>query len=688
MKVTDVTCLILLFTLALSPDSFGVEEKSDLFKSRDIFDLEYANDPRISPDGRQIIYERHSMDIMTDSVRSNLWMINSDGSQHRPVLSGRNSFSSPRWSPDGKRLAYITAAEGSPQLYVRWMDTGQTALLTNLTEAPSSITWSPDGNWIAFVMEVEATREPFAEPPKKPENAEWAEPVKIIDRLIYRVDGMGYLKTGYSHIFLLSAEGGTPRQLTTGDFNHQGPLSWTPDSKHILFSANRHEDWEYEPVESEIFKLSIEDGALEQLTDRKGPDANPAVSADGRHIAYLGHDDVGKSYSFYRLYIMAGSGKDKRMLIDDLDHSILDIQWAGRNNIYFLYDDHGVRKLARTDLSGKYSTVAENIGGTSLGRPYTSGSFTVANNGDYATTITGVHQPAELAAGGRRNKLSAITELNADLFIDRTLGNVTELSWKSSFDQLEIQGWVVTPPEFDSEKKYPLILEIHGGPHATYGPLFAAELQRYAAEGYVVLYCNPRGSMGYGEGFAAYIDHNYPGNDYDDLMSGVDALLKQGYIDTDNMFVTGGSGGGVLTAWIVGKTDRFNAAVVAKPVINWTSFVLTSDYTNYFYKYWFSDFPWNDRDRYWQYSPLSLLVGNVRTPTMLLTGEDDYRTPMSESEQFYMALKLQKVESVLVRIPGASHGIATKPSNLIAKVDNIVAWFNKHRTDLDKKEED
>ena len=193
--------------------------------------------------------------------------------------------------------------------------------------------------------------------------------------------------------------------------------------------------------------------------------------------------------------------------------------------------------------------------------------------------------------------------------------------------------------------------------------------------------------MGYGEEFAAYIDHNYPGNDYDDLMSGVDALLKQGYIDTDNMFVTGGSGGGVLTAWIVGKTDRFNAAVVAKPVINWTSFVLTCDYTSYFYKYWFSDFPWNDRDQYWQRSPLSL-VGHVKTPTMLLTGEDDYRTPMSESEQFYMALKLQKVESVLVRIPGASHGIAAKPSNLIAKVDHIIAWFNKHRTDIDKKEED
>ncbi len=687
MKITHFTCLILLFTLASSSDLFSGEEIPSLFKSRDIFDLEYASDPRISPDGRQIIYERHSMDIMTDSDRSNLWIIHSDGSEHRPVLSGRNSFSSPRWSPDGKRLAYITAAEGSPQLYVRWMDTGQTALLTNLTEAPSSITWSPDSNWIAFVMQVEGTSEPFAEPPKKPEKAEWAEPAKIIDRLVYRVDGMGYLKTGYSHIFLVSAEGGTPRQLTTGDFNHQGPLSWTPDSEHIVFSANRHEDWEYDLVNSEIFKLNIEDGTLEQLTDRKGADANPAVSLDGRHIAYLGYDDEGKSYGFNRLYIMAASGKDKKMLIGDLDHAILDIQWAGKDSIYFLYDDHGVRKLARTDLSGKYSTVAENIGGISLGRPYTSGSFTVANNGNYTTTVTGIHQPAELAVGGRRNGLSAITELNADLFINKTLGNVSELTWKSSFDQLDIQGWVVTPPEFDAEKKYPLILEIHGGPHATYGPVFAAELQRYAAEGYVVLYCNPRGSMGYGEEFAAYIDHNYPGNDYDDLMSGVDALIKQGYIDTDNMFVTGGSGGGVLTAWIVGKTDRFSAAVVSKPVINWTSFVLTADYTSYFYKYWFSDFPWNDPDQYWQHSPLSL-VGNVTTPTMLLTGEDDYRTPMSESEQFYIALKLQKVDSVLVRIPGASHGIATKPSNLIAKADNIIAWFNKHRTDLEEKERD
>ena len=683
MKMTHFTCLVLLFTLALSSDSFSEEDKSHLFKSRDIFDLEYVNDPRISPDGKQIVYERHSMDIMTDSDRSNIWMINSDGSEHRPVLSGRNSFSSPRWSPDGTRLAYITAAEGSPQLYVRWMDTGQTALLTNLTEEPFSMTWSPDSKWIAFVMQVEAIREPFAKPPKKPENAEWAGPVKVIDRLVYRVDGMGYLKTAYSHIFLISAEGGTPRQLTTGDFNHQGPLSWTPDSKHILFSANRHENWEYDIVNTEIFKLNIEDGTLEQLTDRKGEDSHPAVSMDGQHIAYLGFDDEGKSYDFYRVSVMSASGKDKKLLIDDLDHSILDIQWAGRDHIYFLYDDHGIRKLAKTDLSGRYSTIAENIGGISLGRPYTSGSFTVTDNENYATTVTGVHQPAELAVAGRRKKLTAITELNADLFMNKTLGNVSELTWESSFDQLDIQGWVVTPPGFDPQKKYPLILEIHGGPHATYGPAFSAELQRYAAEGYVVLYCNPRGSMGYGEKFAAYIDHHYPGNDYDDLMTGVDALLKQGYIDRDNLFVTGGSGGGVLTAWIIGKTDRFSAAVVAKPVINWTSFVLTSDYTSYFYKYWFSDFPWNDPYQYWQRSPLSL-VGNVTTPTMMLSGEDDYRTPISESEQFYIALKLRKVDSVLVRIPGASHGIAVKPSNLIAKVDNIIAWFKKHRTDSAK----
>jgi acylaminoacyl-peptidase len=239
---------------------------------------------------------------------------------------------------------------------------------------------------------------------------------------------------------------------------------------------------------------------------------------------------------------------------------------------------------------------------------------------------------------------------------------------------------VVTPPDFDRSRKYPLVLEIHGGPFAAYGPSFAVDMQRYAAEGYVVLYTNPRGSTSYGAEFANQIHHNYPGQDYDDLISGVDAVLAEGYVDPENLFVTGGSGGGVLTAWIVGKTDRFRAAVVAKPVINWASFALTSDGGSFYSKYWFASAPWEDPDAYWKRSPLSL-VGNVTTPTMLLTGESDYRTPISESEQYYSALKLRKVDTVMVRIPGASHGIQARPSNMIAKIDNILAWFERYRTD-------
>jgi len=236
---------------------------------------------------------------------------------------------------------------------------------------------------------------------------------------------------------------------------------------------------------------------------------------------------------------------------------------------------------------------------------------------------------------------------------------------------------VITPPGFDPARKYPLVLEIHGGPFAAYGPTFAAEQQLYAAAGYVVLYVNPRGSTGYGREFGNAIHHAYPGHDYDDLVSAVDAMLARGYVDPSRLFVTGGSGGGVLTAWIVGKTDRFRAAVVQKPVINWTSFVLTADRYNFFWKYWFGGYPWDQPEEYARRSPLSL-VGNVTTPTMVLTGEEDYRTPMSESEQYYQALRLRKVPTALVRVPGAGHGLDNRPSQLATKVAHVLAWFERH----------
>jgi acylaminoacyl-peptidase len=404
------------------------------------------------------------------------------------------------------------------------------------------------------------------------------------------------------------------------------------------------------------------------------------VSPDGRKIAYLGFDDHLQGYQVTHLYLMDIDGGNPRVVTAKLDRDVADPRWAADSRgVYFTYDERGDRKLGITTLDGKVRTLAEGLGGTDLGRPYTSGVFSVARNGRTAFTHNTPQRPADVGTATASGGARVLTALNDDLFGNKKLGEVRELTWKSSKDQREIEGWVITPPDYDAEKKYPLILEIHGGPFASYGPNYASELQLYAAAGYIVLYANPRGSTSYGEEFGNLIHHAYPGNDYDDLMSGVDAVIAQGHVDANNLFVTGGSGGGVLTAWIVGSTDRFRAAVVAKPVINWSSFVLTSDANNFFYKYWFGAMPWEQPQEYWRRSPLSL-VGNVKTPTMLITGEADYRTPIEESEQFYQALKLRKIDTVMVRIPEASHGgMVARPSNLIAKVDNILAWFEKYK---------
>ncbi len=682
MKRSVSVILVALLVLAAVHVAADSGESGDrLFRVEDVFNLEYAADPQVSPDGRQIVYRRVSMDIMTDRPRGNVWIINSDGSDHRPLLSGRRSYSSPRWSPDGRRLAYISGEDGSPQLYVRWMDTGQTALLTDLTEPPAALSWSPDGRWIAFTMFVPKDQKPLATMPSKPEGAEWAPPVKVVDSLIYRLDGEGFLESGHTHVFIVPAEGGTPHQVTNGDFDHSGPLVWTPDSANIIFAGNRNEDWEYDPVESDLFRVSIETGEIARLTDRNGPDAAPDLSPDGRRIAYVGFEDREQGYQVSRLYVMDADGGDARLITADLDRDVESPRWSGDGRgVYFLYDDRGVRKLGYVTLDGKLTTVAEGLGGLDLGRPYTTGQFTVSRDGTYAVTVNSPHRPADIAAGNTLGAPRQLTHLNDDLFARRNLGAVRQITWKSPHDGRDIEGWVVTPPDFDPAKKYPLILEIHGGPFAAYGPNYTTEIQLFAAAGYVVLYSNPRGSTSYGEAFGNLIHHAYPGHDYDDLMGGVDAAIAEGYVDADNLFVTGGSGGGLLTAWTVGKTDRFRAAVVAKPVINWTSFALTADFYNVFYRYWFPAPPWKAQEQYWQRSPLSL-VENVKTPTMLLTGEADYRTPISESEQFYQALKLRKVDTAMVRVPDASHGIGDRPSHLIAKVQYVLAWFEKYRTD-------
>jgi acylaminoacyl-peptidase len=667
--------ILLLACLAL-PATLVTASESRKLQPMDMFDLQWAADPQISPDGSQVAYLRMRGDVMKDAYTSDLWLVGSDGRDGQPVAT---AAASPRWSPDGTRLAYVAAEKGKAQIFLRWMQGGATSQVTRVVEKPADLAWSPDGRQLAFTMPVTARSEPLATPLAKPEGAEWAAPPKVIEQLVYRADGEGYLPDARQQVFVVSAEGGAPRQLTEGPYDHGGPLTWTADGRHLIVSANRHPEGDYDPANSELHSIRVADGALETLTSRQGPDQWPVVSPDGRSVAYLGFDDRYQGHQNTRLYVMPVGGGAARAVSAALDRSPEQPLWApsGRE-LLVQYEDQGRVRLAAISLDGRVRPLADDVGGLAIGRPYASGQFSVSRNGLVAYTAAGPERLSDVAVvpvkGGTPRRL---TDLSGDLLAHRELGALEEFWVPSSFDAQRIQAWVIKPPGFDPGKKYPLLLEIHGGPFAAYGPTFAAELQLYAAAGHVVLYVNPRGSTGYGEAFGNAIHHAYPGRDYDDLMSAVDAVVARGYVDPARLFVTGGSGGGVLTAWIVGSTDRFRAAVVQKPVVNWTSFVLTADRYNFFWKYWFPGYPWDVPEEYARRSPLSL-VGKVKTPTMVLTGEEDYRTPMSESEQYYQALRLRQVPTALVRVPGAGHGLDKRPSQLAGKVGLVLAWFERH----------
>ncbi|WP_268124428.1 alpha/beta hydrolase family protein [Roseivirga pacifica] len=669
--------LVLLFVLALG---FSLNAQvSNKLEMLDIFNLEYISDPQISPDGTKVIYVRNFKDVMTDRNLSNLWITNFDGTAHRPLTTGEQNDRSPRWSHDGSRIVYTSNKSGKSEIYLRWMDSGEEMVLVNSEHTPSNVTWSPDDRYLAFNMFIaEATPSPIPMP-KKPKGAVWNAPPKYVDKMNWRRDGAGELPTGNQQLFTVPVSGGTPRQLTEGDNSHSNAV-WDKDGKHLYFSANMREDREIEGSDSDIYSLEIATGKLTKLTDRYGPDSNPTISPDGKKIAYTGYDDTYKGYQISKLYIMDIDGSNTKLISGKLDRDVGSLTWAADGKgLYFQYVDKAHTKIAHITTSGKVTDITEGLGGMSLGRPYTSGAYSIAANGNYAYTWAETHLPADLGVGNS-GKNKRVTQVNEDLFEYKQLGKVEEIWYKSSADGLDINGWIVTPPNFDPNKKYPLILEIHGGPFSSYGPTFSGEIQLMAAAGYVVLYTNPRGSTSYGANFGNEIDKNYPSHDYDDLMSGVDEVISRGYIDESQLFVTGGSGGGVLTSWIVGKTDRFAAAVVAKPVINWYSWSLNADMSAFATRYWFEKKPWEDPETYMKHSPISL-VGNVTTPTMLLTGEADLRTPIHESEQYYNALKLQGVETAMVRIPGAYHGIASRPSNLIAKVSSILMWFGNYSTE-------
>ncbi len=653
---------------------FAVASAQDSKKlSLELFlDWEYVLNPQISPDGSQIVYTRRWTDKVNDKYENDIWIVNADGTRNRFLLKGASTV----WSPDGKRIAYIAPGQpGGAQVFVKWMDTGDAGTQVTMTErSPSNLVWSPDGKRLAFNMLVSAKNALRITMPTRPEGAKWIESPRVVDKMNYRSDGSGYRPEGFSHIFVVSADaGGTPRQLTDGDFNHNAP-EWMPDSNSIVFSAVRKPDAEYIRFGSEIYSLNLKNNQINALTTRDGADGEPAISPNGKLIAYTGNDRNDDTYNVTKIYLMDADGQNKKVLTETFDRAPNNLMWdEDGGGVYFSTEDKGTNNLYFVSTRGGEP------------RQITTGNHQIfpsnmSRNGMVAATLTSAKQPGDVVVFNLKQPAPRqLTFVNDDLLEGRTLGETEEI-WYDSVGGMKVQGWIVKPPNFNPSKKYPLLLYIHGGPHSMYGIGFNFEFQNHAANDYVVLYTNPRGSTGYGKAFGNAINNNYPGEDYDDLMRGVDETIKRGYIDEKNLFVTGGSGGGVLTAWIVGHTDRFAAAVAMKPVINWYSFVGTTDGADWYYN--FKKLPWEDSSEHIRRSPITY-VGNVKTPTMVLTGDLDLRTPLEQTEQYYRALKMRKVPTAMVRLNDEYHGFNAlglrHPSNRVSQILYLRAWFDKYK---------
>jgi acylaminoacyl-peptidase len=658
-----------LVVFGLVSAAFGAKLGLD---TNTIWDMRSVSEPQVTKDAKSVIYVLGWSDKMTDQRWTNLWIVSGDGKDERPLTTGAFKDSSPRLSPDGTRLAYLTNRSGKPQIHVRWLDSGQDAQITDAQQTPSNIVWSPDGKWIGYEARVPGKPDWNPKMPEKPAGAKWADPPIIVTKLRWRENGVGLIPPGYSQIFAIPSTGGTPKQVSSGDYNHNGTFAWSGDGKWIYASTNRIPDAEYSLEGGDIYAYSVEDGTVKQLTTRKGPDSDPVPSPGGKKIAYIGHDWKFQSYTVNHLYVMDSDGKNSKNLTASLDRDVRAPHWSwDGKTLYFLVDDRGDTQLYSADPeSGAVKEVTKGVQQLS--------DFSLANNLMAATVRTTPTEPGDIAMVPvyREGPAVKLTHVNDSLMSQYQLGAVEELDY-DSFDGKPMQGWIIKPPNFDSSKKYPFILDIHGGPHAMYGVGFQHELQIQAARGYVVLYLNPRGSTGYGEEFGNIIHTKYPGDDYTDLMKGVDQMIAKGYIDPKKLCVTGGSGGGLLTAWIIGHTDRFAAAVSQYPVTNWITQAGTADGGYTHSALWLKAFPWEQPQQFLEHSPI-YYAKNFKTPTMVITGEADLRTPIAESEELYFALKAQKIPAVLVRVPDEFHGIRGRNSHYIEKIEHIMAWMEKY----------
>ncbi len=654
------------------------ETASDTLLTVDHYlDWEQVSEPQLSPDGAQIVYTRTWVNRIDDRWDSGLWIMNADGSHNRFLTKGSNA----RWSPDGSRIAYF--ADGDPkgtQIFVRWMDAeGATSQVTRLTESPSDLRWAPDGKSVAFAMLVRLSTPWTISMPTAPTGATWTAAPRVVDRMHYRQDRRGFMEDGYLHLFLVSADGGTPRQLTSGDWNVGARFDglaggvgydWTPDGKSIVVDGLKDPAADRNYRTSAIYLVDVAGGAIRALTTRPGVWSNPVISPDGRSVAFTGYDSTNASYHASDLWVMGVDGNGMRKISGDLDRDPAGARWApDGSGLYFSADDHGARNVWFAGIAGAPRAV------TTGAQLLTLSSLDKTLNA-VATWSDPTHPTDVVRFNLRRPEpVARLTSVNADVVGSLRLAQVEEVSYASS-GGARVQAWLVKPPAFDRTKKYPLILEIHGGPHGMYNVGFSYMFQNFAANGYLVLYVNPRGSTGYGSAFGNAIFHAYPSVDYDDLMAGVDTVVGRGSVDTTRMYVSGCSGGGVLSSWVIGHTHRFAAAAVRCPVIDWISMAGQTDIPLFTYNFFDAPF-WEKPDQWLKQSSL-MYVGNVTTPTLLMTGELDLRTPMPQTEEFFSALKYRGVETMMLRFNGEYHGTGSKPTNFMRTQLYMMSWFQKH----------
>jgi dipeptidyl aminopeptidase/acylaminoacyl peptidase len=671
--------LIALIVAALGGAALAAQEtrSSTLLTTEHYLNWERVNDAQISPDGSRIVYTRQAVNQLEDKWESALWILNADGSQHRFLVKG----SAARWSPDGKRLLYLADGEPKgPQLFVRWVDAeGPATQITHVVEAPRNARWSPDGKSVAFSMFAADQEKWTISMPAEPKGAKWTAPPRVVSTIHYRQDQVGYLEDGFTHLFVVPAEGGTPRQLTTGKWSVgagelRGPVSldWTPDSKSIAFDGNRAPDADMQYQTSQLLVVDVASGAIRDLVTKAGVWGRPVVSPDGRTVAFTGYPTSGRSHTVSDLYVipLANGASDMRKISGDFDRDPINLRWApDGTGLYFDADDHGTRNVAFASIVGGVKPV------TTGARMLTFDSM--SKDLVAAGTSADPEHPQDVVRYNLRQpgQVTKLTDVNGDVLQGKQLAKIEEVTYTSS-GNTKVQGWIVKPPAFDASRKYPLILEIHGGPFGNYNVAFNYMFQNFAANGFVVLYTNPRGSTGYGSAFSNGIDHDYPGPDYDDLMAGVDAVVGKGYIDTARMYVSGCSGGGVLSSWVIGKTDRFAAAAVRCPVIDWISMAGHTDIPLFTYSFFKKPF-WEDPSDWLAHSSL-MTVGKVTTPTLLMTGVLDQRTPMPQTEEYYAALKVKGVPVKLLQFNEEYHGTGTKPSNFIRTQLYMMSWFNKY----------